>query len=107
MIRVSELRLELDEDESLLGKKAGKVLRTDPKYIEKLTIFKKSVDARKKDDVHFSYTVTPGAAPLPLTEGQGGGRIQVHPAGEPATVRFSPGGGWFWSGGYVCRPDLG
>lgn len=57
MIRVSELRLELDEDESLLRKKAGKVLRTDPKYIEKLTIFKKSVDARKKDDVHFSYTV--------------------------------------------------
>ena len=43
MIRVSELRLELDEDESLLRKKAGKVLRTDPKYIEKLTIFKKSV----------------------------------------------------------------
>ena len=39
MIRVSELRLELDEDESLLRKKAGKVLRTDPKYIEKLTIF--------------------------------------------------------------------
>ena len=54
MIRVSELRLELDEDESLLRKKAGKVLRTDPKYIEKLTIFKKSVDARKKDDVHLS-----------------------------------------------------
>ena len=40
MIRVSELRLELDEDESLLRKKADKVLRTDPKYIEKLTIFK-------------------------------------------------------------------
>ena len=57
MIRVSELRLELEDDEALLRKKAGKVLRTDPKYIEKLTIFKKSVDARKKEDVHFSYTV--------------------------------------------------
>ena len=39
MIRVSELRLELNEDESLLRKKAGKVLRTDPKYIEKTDDF--------------------------------------------------------------------
>ena len=95
--------------------KGGQVLRTDPKYIEKLTIFKKSVDARKKDDVHFSYTVdvTLGLDETQVLrrcrspEGQGGGRIQVHPAGEPAAVRFSPGGGWFRSGGYVCRPDLG
>lgn len=115
MIRVSELRLELDEDESLLGKKAGKVLRTDPKYIEKLTIFKKSVDARKKDDVHFSYTVD---VTLGLDETQVLRRCRspkakaaeeykyTLPVNRPA-VRFSPGGGWFWSGGYVCRPDLG
>ena len=38
MIRVSELRLELDEDESLLRKKAGKVLRTDPKYLSLIHI---------------------------------------------------------------------
>lgn len=57
MIRVSEIRLSLDEEEELLKAKAAKILKINSKYISSLTIFKKSVDARKKDDVHFSYTV--------------------------------------------------
>ena len=55
MIRINGIRISLDEDESLLKTKAAKLLRINEKYIEKLTIFKKSVDARKKDDIHFSY----------------------------------------------------
>ncbi len=57
MIRINGIRISLDEDESLLKTKAAKLLRINEKYIEKLTIFKKSVDARKKDDIHFSYAV--------------------------------------------------
>lgn len=57
MIRINEIRLNLDEDESLLKLKAAKILRINEKYIEKLTIYKKSVDARKKEDVHFTYSV--------------------------------------------------
>lgn len=57
MIRVSEIKLSLDEEEELLKAKAAKILKINSKYISSLTIFKKSVDARKKDDVHFSYTV--------------------------------------------------
>jgi uncharacterized FAD-dependent dehydrogenase len=57
MIRINEIKLALDEDESLLKKKASKVLKINEKYISKLTIFKKSIDARKKDDVHFTYSV--------------------------------------------------
>ena len=58
MKTIADFKAKLPGGETLdLSEKAGKVLRTDPKYIEKLTIFKKSVDARKKDDVHFSYTV--------------------------------------------------
>ena len=57
MIRINEIKLSLDEDESLLETKAAKILKINKKYIKSLTIFKKSVDARKKEDVHFTYSV--------------------------------------------------
>ena len=57
MIRINEIKLSLDDSEDLLKSKAAKVLRINEKYITRLTIFKKSVDARKKDDVHFTYSV--------------------------------------------------
>ena len=57
MIRINEIRLGLDEDEKELNKKAAKLLKINEKYIKKLTIYKKSIDARKKDDVHFTYSV--------------------------------------------------
>lgn len=57
MIRINEIKLSLEEDEKELNKKAAKILRINEKYIKTLTIFKKSVDARKKDDIHFTYSV--------------------------------------------------
>lgn len=57
MIRINEIKLSLDEEESILKSKAAKVLKINEKYIDTLSIYKKSVDARKKDDVHFSYSV--------------------------------------------------
>lgn len=57
MIRINEIKLSLDEDESLLEAKAAKILKINKKYIKSLTIYKKSVDARKKEDVHFTYSV--------------------------------------------------
>ena len=57
MIRINEIKLGLDENEALLRQKAAKVLKINEKYIKSLSIFKKSVDARRKDDVHFSYSV--------------------------------------------------
>ena len=57
MIRINEIRLSLDEEESLLPEKAAKTLKINKKYVTKLSIFKKSVDARKKEDVHFTYSV--------------------------------------------------
>lgn len=57
MIRINEIKLSLDEEEIELRKKAAKVLRVNEKYIDSLTIFKKSVDARDKDNVHFTYSV--------------------------------------------------
>lgn len=57
MIRITQIKLALDEDESLLKSKAAKILKINEKYIKSYTIFKKSVDARKKDDIHFSYSI--------------------------------------------------
>lgn len=57
MIRINEIKLSLDEDEELLKTKAAKILKINPKYIDSYTIYKKSVDARKKDDVHFTYSL--------------------------------------------------
>ncbi|MCR5208262.1 MAG: hypothetical protein K6C14_07300 [Eubacterium sp.] len=57
MIRINEIKLSLDEDEALLRAKASKILKVNEKYIKSLTIYKKSVDARKKDSVHFTYSV--------------------------------------------------
>lgn len=57
MIRINEIRLSLDEEETMLRQKVSKILKINEKYIKSLTIFKKSVDARKKDDIHFTYSV--------------------------------------------------
>ncbi|MGN0528497.1 MAG: NAD(P)/FAD-dependent oxidoreductase, partial [Eubacterium sp.] len=57
MIRINEINLSLDDDESLLKAKAARILKINEKYIKTLTIYKKSVDARKKDNVHFTYSV--------------------------------------------------
>lgn len=57
MIRINEIKLSLDEDEILLKQKAAKILKINEKYIKSLTIFKKSIDARKKDNIHFTYSV--------------------------------------------------
>ena len=57
MIRINEIKLSLDEEENLLAEKAAKILKINKKYIKSLSIFKKSVDARKKDDVHFTYSI--------------------------------------------------
>ena len=55
MIRINEIKLSLDEEESLLIDKAAKTLKINKKYIDSYTIYKKSIDARKKDRLLFSY----------------------------------------------------
>ena len=57
MIRINEIKLSLEEEQSLLSAKVSKILRINEKYIKSLSIYKKSVDARKKDNIFFSYSV--------------------------------------------------
>ncbi len=53
MIRINNIRLELDYNDTIIKKKAAKELRISEKAIEKVTLFRRSIDARKKNDVHF------------------------------------------------------
>lgn len=57
MIRINQLKLPVDHTEEALWSKAAKTLKLPVKEIESLKIIKQSVDARKKEELHFTYTV--------------------------------------------------
>ena len=57
MVRITDIRLELDGTEKDLKREAAKRLRVRPEEIRSLKLYRRSVDARKKDDVHFICTV--------------------------------------------------
>jgi uncharacterized FAD-dependent dehydrogenase len=57
MYRISEISLALDGTEADLKNQAALRLKVAPEQIVSMKLFKKSVDARKKSDVHFICTV--------------------------------------------------
>lgn len=57
MIRIPEIKLSLDQDESLLKKEISKKLHIPDDAVLSYRIFKKSIDARKKNDIHFVYAI--------------------------------------------------
>ncbi len=57
MIRINELKLPLDCEESELKVLAAKKLRIAPEAVTSFEILKKAVDSRKKDNVHFVYNI--------------------------------------------------
>jgi len=57
MIRVEQLKLSLDGDEKQLAAMAARVLGISPEDIAHWHIRKKAVDARRKQNVHFVYSI--------------------------------------------------
>ncbi len=57
MIRVSDLPMPLDYTEKSLKEAAAKALNIPTKEIRSISLFRRSVDARKKDRVHFICAV--------------------------------------------------
>src|SRR4051794_764526 len=55
-IRVSNLRLALDEPEAALPERLARVLGLDPSMLASWRILRKSLDARVKDAMNFVYT---------------------------------------------------
>lgn len=56
MIRISNIKIDYKHKDELLNK-AAKALRINPGDIKELKIVKESIDARKKNDIKFVYTV--------------------------------------------------
>lgn len=57
MIRLNQLKLSITHTEEDLRQKAAKVLRIPPEQIRNLQIVKQSIDARKKPELYYVYTV--------------------------------------------------
>ena len=104
MIRLSQVRQELSDAAASPKALAARALKLRVEDIVSVRVFKKSVDARDKRDVHFSLTldVTPRRMPavLPrnaqLIEDEAPKRIapraSVRPAQRPVVVGMGPAG---------------
>ena len=57
MLRVPGIKLSIDEDEKRIKHKVTQKLRIKPNELISYRIYKKSIDARKKDAINFMYTV--------------------------------------------------
>lgn len=57
MIRVNNIHLSLDYDDKSVCKAVAQQLRIEEKSIKSCKIFRRSVDARKKDNIYFLTTV--------------------------------------------------
>lgn len=57
MIRITQLKLPVEHKKQELYEKTAKLLRVAPSEIKQLKIVKQSVDARKKEQILFIYTV--------------------------------------------------
>ncbi len=57
MIRINQLKLKTDHTAQDLKRKAANVLGVQAQDIQKMRILRQSVDARKKPDIFYSYTL--------------------------------------------------
>lgn len=57
MIRITDLKLPTDGTEEQLKKKAAKALGIQVQSLIDMQIFRRSLDARKKDQIHYVYVV--------------------------------------------------
>ncbi len=57
MIRLTQLKLPTDHAPEALKKKAAKLLHVSPEEIQNLSIKKRSLDARKKPELYYTYTM--------------------------------------------------
>lgn len=57
MIRVNEIKMPLSHTKEELKKKIARILKINIGDIEDISIYKKSIDSRKKEDICFVYSV--------------------------------------------------
>lgn len=102
MIRVRDIALPLDMPEAALGERAAKALGA---RVSEVRIVRRAIDARKRSDVHFVYTLDVAvrdeatvlaknskAAPAPADSWQPPAAPAGMPHDRPVVVGFGPGG---------------
>ena len=57
MIRVNNIRLPLDYTDEVIRKKVCRELKIDTNAVRGVSLFRRSVDARKKEQIHFLCSV--------------------------------------------------
>lgn len=57
MLRISNIKLAIEHEEADVVKKACKLLRVKESHIISYSIFKKSLDSRKKNNIHYIYSL--------------------------------------------------
>ena len=81
MIRISQIKVSLDDISRPAGQLAARFLHLRPEEIISARIFKKSIDARDKRDVHFSLTLDVEVKRMPARLPKG---AEVLPEKQPA-----------------------
>ena len=81
MIRISQIKLPLNDYQRPPEQIAARVLKLRPKEIVSARIFKKSIDARDKRDVHFSLTLDVEVRRMPVRLPKG---AELLPEAAPA-----------------------
>lgn len=61
MLRVSNIKIDIEDDISLVRKKLLRKLKITEQDLDYFSIYKESIDARKKDVISFVYTVDIGS----------------------------------------------
>ena len=72
MIRIRQLKLPVEHSREELTKKAAKALRVKPEDISRIHIERQSLDARKKPELFFVYTIDAEPSPGYRRHGAGG-----------------------------------
>jgi len=108
--RIQSIALSLEEEEPTLQRKAAEILKISPEQIRKFKIIKKSLDARRKNRIHFVYALEvslseeeerkvldqppPGLQIQKVTETSApvSARIKKKPAKRPVIVGTGPAG---------------
>lgn len=80
MIRITQLKLPVGHDRESLWKKAARMLGVSPKELASLDIMRQSLDARKKPELFYIYTVD-----VKLTSWKKE-KNAVHRAGKPQII---------------------
>ncbi|MGL5087337.1 MAG: hypothetical protein ACRC68_16750, partial [Clostridium sp.] len=56
-IKINSIILKIDEDKNILKSKVAKKLKINQSEIKEFKIIKESLDARRKNDIRYTYCV--------------------------------------------------